>query len=291
MKKTLNSIVLILLLTLFYSVPTFASKSVELYIDNHKVATESYTVGVGNQKGKYYMDVLPQVKNGRTYIPISTITKFLGADISWQDSSIKIKNNNNELILTMGSTEAIKDGESILLDAPPYIHKDRTMVPLRFISEEFGLNVEYKDNMVNITSPKLKINNTHITTIQSKFRMTMGSVLSESKTNICISRIYNIFSSSKNKEVMKPSNFGSHYDIDAPEFYYQLKEYIFKDNSNDIVAQYRIYSQQSFGMDTNNYIIEDVKNSKWYSFTEEKYYDILDLENIGEWKVISNTIV
>ena len=291
MKKTLYLVVIIVLLGILNSVPTFASKSIELYMDNKKVATESYSVDVSNQEGKYYTDVLPQVKKGRTYIPMSTITKLLGANISWNDATIHINHNNNEMILTIGRAEAIKNGNRMPLDAPPYIDKGRTMVPLRFISEALGLNVAYKDGIIHVTTPTLTINDTPIVAIQNEWRMTMGSVLSESKSNICVSRIYNIFNRSKSKEIMEPSHFGTHYDIDSPKFYYQVKEYTFKDDSNNIVAQYKIYSEQSFGMRTNHYVIEDVTNSKWYSFTEEKYYDILDLENLGEWQVISNTIV
>lgn len=207
--------------------------------------------------------------------------------ISYQKYEGKYSEDTHESSLPQYIPEGFKISEQEQIFNDVHItYQNELGEEILFSQIEIGSN-----NMVNITTPKLNINNTHITTSQSEFGMTMGSLLSESKTNICISRIYDIFRSSKNKEIMKPSNFGSHYDIDAPEFYYQLKEYIFKDNSNDIVAQYRIYSQQSCGMNANNYIIEDVKNSKWYSFTEEKYYDILDLENIGEWEEICNTIV
>ncbi|MBS5317489.1 MAG: copper amine oxidase N-terminal domain-containing protein [Clostridiales bacterium] len=237
------------------------------------------------------MDVLPQVINERTYVPISTITKFLGVSINWQDPHITINYNNTELILTIGENEAIKNGQTIKLDASPYVRNGRTMVPLRFISEELGLGINYQDAKVGITFPKLKINDIQIATIQSEFGMTMGSVISESKTNICISRMYNEFEINKTKEMEIPSSFGSHNDIDSPDYYYELKEYKFNDSSNNTIAQYKIYSHQSFGNSTGLYAIEDVTNSKWYSCTEENYLNILDLENIGKWVEISNTVV
>ncbi|MFR2840464.1 MAG: stalk domain-containing protein [Zhenhengia sp.] len=289
MKKILQILTGVLSVTLLYTVPLYATETVEMYMDDHKVATESYNVF--NREGKYYMDVLPQVINERTYVPISTITKFLGVSINWQDPHITINYNNTELILTIGENEAIKNGQTIKLDASPYVRNGRTMVPLRFISEELGLGINYQDAKVGITFPKLKINDIQIATIQSEFGMTMGSVISESKTNICISRMYNEFEIKKTKEMEIPSSFGSHNDIDSPDYYYELKEYKFNDSSNNTIAQYKIYSHQSFGNSTGLYAIEDVTNSKWYSCTEENYLNILDLENIGKWVEISNTVV
>lgn len=289
MKKILQILTGVLSVTLLYTVPLYATETVEMYMDDHKVATESYNVF--NREGKYYMDVLPQVINERTYVPISTITKFLGVSINWQDPHITINYNNTELILTIGENEAIKNGQTIKLDASPYVRNGRTMVPLRFISEELGLGINYQDAKVGITFPKLKINDIQIATIQSEFGMTMGSVISESKTNICISRMYNEFEINKTKEMEIPSSFGSHNDIDSLDYYYELKEYKFNDSSNNTIAQYKIYSHQSFGNSTGLYAIEDVTNSKWYSCTEENYLNILDLENIGKWVEISNTVV
>lgn len=289
MKKILQILTGVLSVTLLYTVPLYATETVEMYMDDHKVATESYNVF--NREGKYYMDVLPQVINERTYVPISTITKFLGVSINWQDPHITINYNNTELILTIGENEAIKNGQTIKLDASPYVRNGRTMVPLRFISEELGLGINYQDAKVGITFPKLKINDIQIATIQSEFGMTMGSVISESKANICISRMYNEFEINKTKEMEIPSSFGSHNDIDSPDYYYELKEYKFNDSSNNTIAQYKIYSHQSFGNSTGLYAIEDVTNSKWYSCTEENYLNILDLENIGKWVEISNTVV
>ena len=289
MKKVLQILTGVLSVTLLYTVPLYATETVEMYMDDHNVATESYNVF--NREGKYYMDVLPQVINERTYVPISTITKFLGVSINWQDPHITINYNNTELILTIGENEAIKNGQTIKLDASPYVRNGRTMVPLRFISEELGLGINYQDAKVGITFPKLKINDIQIATIQSEFGMTMGSVISESKTNICISRMYNEFEINKTKEIEIPSSFGSHNDIDSLDYYYELKEYKFNDSSNNTIEQYKIYSHQSFGNSTGLYAIEDVTNSKWYSCTEENYLNILDLENIGKWVELSNTVV
>ncbi len=52
--------------------------------------------------------------------------------------------------LTIDSAEADMSGVKVMLDAPAYIANDRTMVPLRFISEAFDATVSYNAGVVTI---------------------------------------------------------------------------------------------------------------------------------------------
>ncbi len=60
--------------------------------------------------------------------------------------SIKV-NPKPPIVITLkiGSREAYVGGEIIILDAPPYIKKGTTFVPIRFISEVFGAKVEWQN--------------------------------------------------------------------------------------------------------------------------------------------------
>lgn len=60
--------------------------------------------------------------------------------------SIKV-NPKPPIVITLkiGSSEAYVGGEIIILDAPPYIKKGTTFVPIRFISEVFGAKVEWQN--------------------------------------------------------------------------------------------------------------------------------------------------
>ena len=185
----------------------------------------------------------------------------------------------------------MKNGQIIQLAAPPYIRNNRVMVPLRFISNALGLGVDYHDACINMISPTLKIQDTPISTIQSHSRMTMGSVVSESKTNNCINRLYNAFEGHKVQSIEQPKSFGSHNDLDALDYYYELKDDQFKDDFNSVIAQYKIYAHQSYGNSKGLYAIQDVIHNKWYFCTEEDYLSILDLEYLGEWIEVSNTVV
>lgn len=280
---------LAVLLTICFTIPAFATESCTLSIDDNMITTEPSIVD-GEELSKYYLDVLPEVKNKRTYVPISTIAKFLGATINWQNPTITIGYNKTKLVLNIGESTALLNDEVISLDAPPYISKGRTMVPLRLVSESMGCMVSFKNNNVDIAFPTLKINNAPIAGIFQKYHMTMGHVISESNNNLCITRFYNAFNAAQTKPMIAPTNYGAMYDIDAESCYYLYENYAFKDTNNEILAEFELYGEISFGMNTNQYALKDVLNNKWYSITYEQLCEITDLYFIGSWTEVENTV-
>lgn len=95
----------------------------------------------------YYVmsDTEPFIEAGTSYVPIRFIAEELGYDVNWisRNRSIIIMNNNTKLGLKPGSNEIIVDAKSNYLDTPPIIKDGRTFIPLRFIAELFGENVDY----------------------------------------------------------------------------------------------------------------------------------------------------
>ena len=49
----------------------------------------------------------------------------------------------NKIDLKIGSDEAIINGETAKLDTPAFVEEGRTFLPIRFISEAMGMNVEW----------------------------------------------------------------------------------------------------------------------------------------------------
>lgn len=77
-----------------------------------------------------------------------TIFEAFGADVKWDDKNkvaIGIKDGVT-IELTIGSSKAIKNKEVINLDVPAQIIDERTMVPLRFVSESLGATVGWDEN-------------------------------------------------------------------------------------------------------------------------------------------------
>lgn len=90
-------------------------------------------------------DVPPVVKDGRTLIPIRGVSQSFGAKIDWnaETKTVTITKDGKEIILTLGSNVALVNGEEVTIDVALGAMEGRTVVPLRFIGEIFGANVQW----------------------------------------------------------------------------------------------------------------------------------------------------
>ncbi len=88
-------------------------------------------------------EVVPQIKDGRTYIPIKFMGDAFGWNVEWDNSSktAVLSDSNTKIEITIGEKELKKNDEIITLDAPAMIMNDRTMLPLRSVAEAFGKEV------------------------------------------------------------------------------------------------------------------------------------------------------
>lgn len=103
-------------------------------------------------------DVAPVIENDRTLVPVRVISEASGAKVEWDAVSrvVKIIAKKLEIELEIDSTNAVVDGVDVSLDVPAKIISDRTMVPVRFVAENFGYKVEWdgKTGTVSLTSPE-----------------------------------------------------------------------------------------------------------------------------------------
>ncbi|MFR8975984.1 MAG: copper amine oxidase N-terminal domain-containing protein, partial [Eubacteriales bacterium] len=91
-------------------------------------------------------DQNPIIENDRTLVPVRKIFEELGADVQWRekDSVVIAKKDDMSIRLQINSNWMLQNGELIYLDAAPKIVGDRTLVPLRAISESFGAAVTWE---------------------------------------------------------------------------------------------------------------------------------------------------
>lgn len=92
--------------------------------------------------------------NGRVQIPVRFPAEAFGAGVEWIPSSrtVIVTRNGKTVELTIGSKDYKLNGNAAVMDTKALIVNGRTMVPIRFISEGLGLNVEWKNSSVYITS-------------------------------------------------------------------------------------------------------------------------------------------
>ena len=104
------------------------------------------------------LDQKPYInEDGRVQVPVRFVTKALGAEVKWNadEEKVKIEKDDNNLSLQIGSSKYTLNGEEVEMDtAPKILGENRTVVPLRFISEELGENVDWneEERIVNIYS-------------------------------------------------------------------------------------------------------------------------------------------
>lgn len=104
------------------------------------------------------MDVIPETKNDTMYVPISFISKELGAEVKWEEPKVIITKDTNQMIYIIGNKAAYKNGIKIELSNAPYLSNNRAFVPLRSISELLDCTVDYQNQTkrINISPNNLK---------------------------------------------------------------------------------------------------------------------------------------
>ncbi len=102
-----------------------------IYIDD-----SYYTINNTSLK----MDTPPTIVDDRTLVPVRAIAEALDATVSWNDKTRKvtITTDSNEVTIQIGVSN-----KKIGLDVAPIIQNSRTLVPLRFVSENLGANVKW----------------------------------------------------------------------------------------------------------------------------------------------------
>ena len=73
-----------------------------------------------------------------------------------KDNTIDIINDSNKITLYINKDTAYVNGEELYISSPAYITNNTTYVPVRFISESFGLKVDWNQNTREVSIDKHK---------------------------------------------------------------------------------------------------------------------------------------
>lgn len=93
-------------------------------------------------------DAQPIMKNDRVMVPVRKVFEKLSAEVLWDPFFERVIINSGEsdqIIMYINEEEVYKNGIQINLDVPAFISEGRTYVPLRFISENLNMKVEWSD--------------------------------------------------------------------------------------------------------------------------------------------------
>lgn len=96
-------------------------------------------------------DTQPCVIADTTLVPIRAFANALGIsddniDYNGSENTVTIKNGSDTIKLYINNPTAYVNGSSAKIEVPPTIIDGRTLVPLRFISENFKCSVDFSDS-------------------------------------------------------------------------------------------------------------------------------------------------
>lgn len=102
--------------------------------------------------------VNPVQQSNRILVPLRGVFEALGATVLFDPVTQSItatRGGNTRIQLTIGSTRAYVNGQARTLDVPAQLLNNRTLVPLRFVSEALGATVYYAEaqRTVLLTTP------------------------------------------------------------------------------------------------------------------------------------------
>lgn len=107
-------------------------------------------------------DVAPIIQNDRVLVPMRAIFEELHCSVDYTDIDgkqiITAKNDDNTISLEIGSNEMTVNDEKVSLDTVPVIIDDRTLVPLRAVSEALDCNVDWDGDTKTVAIAPHKYN-------------------------------------------------------------------------------------------------------------------------------------
>ena len=102
------------------------------------------------------MDQPPVLVNDRTLVPVRAIFEALGAKVDWNNDTNTAKGvlGNTTVEIQIENTVAKVNGKDVTLDVPAKLISDRTLVPVRFISESLGAKVDWNNDTQTVIITK-----------------------------------------------------------------------------------------------------------------------------------------
>ncbi|KKM09695.1 hypothetical protein SY88_17260 [Clostridiales bacterium PH28_bin88] len=95
---------------------------------------------------------------GQTLVPLRGIFEAMGAEVDWEQrtQTVTATRGDTTVVLQVGKGEAWVDGRQVIMDVPMRLKKGQAMVPLRFVAEALGANVNWdrSNRTITITSER-----------------------------------------------------------------------------------------------------------------------------------------
>lgn len=99
------------------------------------------------------VDQAPIEVSNRTLVPVRFVSEALGATVEWseEEQKVTIIRGAQMMEFRIGEKDYLADGIRVTSDVPPEFRNQRTMVPLRVLSEHLGWDVGWVEETRTVT--------------------------------------------------------------------------------------------------------------------------------------------
>ena len=109
-----------------------------------------------NQQAVVFTDAHPVIVNSRTLVPLRAVMEAVGAVVGWDADKrqVTVTRADKYLIMPVDSHQSTINGQVVDIDVPPQIINNRTFIPVRFVSESLGDQVDWQaeNKRIDITA-------------------------------------------------------------------------------------------------------------------------------------------
>lgn len=101
-----------------------------------------------NDKLVKFEDQYPVIREDRTLIPVRGLLEALGAKVDWNPDTLCaiVTKDGKEITIPIDINEAYIDGETVPVEVCARLVNGRTMVPLRFITDNFNIEIDWEES-------------------------------------------------------------------------------------------------------------------------------------------------
>ena len=95
----------------------------------------------------------PTTEEGRTLVPMRFLFEQMGARVDWDNltQTATVNKNDDIISFSIDNSDAVVNGVNKTMEVPARIIDGKTMIPLRFLSEELGYTVLWDDETNTVT--------------------------------------------------------------------------------------------------------------------------------------------
>ena len=129
MKKLISALLSLVMMATIAVMPVMAEDNIKVTLDGKEIQ----------------FDVQPQIINERTMVPVRAIFEAFGATVEWDQTTQTVTSKKGDITISLGidNPTMIVNNKKVELDQPACIIDERTLVPVRAISEAYGTTVDW----------------------------------------------------------------------------------------------------------------------------------------------------